>query len=51
VSVDQWTQGIREELNAKIKEMQLGLQVLTTSLDTQTKSLHMEFSTEIVATK
>jgi hypothetical protein len=50
-SVDQWTQGIREELDAKIEERQLDLQVVTTSLDTRTRRLYVKFTTEILATK
>jgi hypothetical protein len=36
------TQGLREVLNAKIQETQLGLQAVSTTLDTRTKSLHDE---------
>jgi BMFP domain-containing protein YqiC len=32
-SVNQWTQGIRKELNTKIEEMQLSLQTVMTSLN------------------
>jgi hypothetical protein len=40
-SVDQWTQGLLEELNVKVEEMQLGLQ---TSLDMWTQSLCEEIA-------
>jgi hypothetical protein len=49
---DQWTQGLREELNAKIEETQLFLQAVTTSFDTQTKKdLQGEFHCEIETTR
>jgi hypothetical protein len=51
VPVDQRTQGLHEELNAKSEGKQLGLQAVITSLDKQTKSLQEEFSTEIVDTQ
>jgi hypothetical protein len=50
VSVDQWTQGLCEEVSAKIEETQLALQAVM-SLNMQTKSLYEEFSTEIADTK
>jgi calcineurin-like phosphoesterase len=40
-SVNQGTQGLHKELNMKI-ETQLGLQVVTMSLDTWTQHLHEE---------
>jgi hypothetical protein len=51
VPVDQWAQGLYEELNIKTEETQLGLQAVTTSFYKRTKSIHEEFSAEIVDTK
>lgn len=49
--VDQWAQGLHDELNRKTEETQMGLQAVMTSLYKRTKSIHEEFSSEIVNTK
>lgn len=45
-SVDQRTQGFREEPKTKIEDTRRGLQAVTTSPDTLTKGLHEEFHFE-----
>jgi hypothetical protein len=50
-SVDQRTQGFREELKTKIEETRLCLQAVTMSPDTLTKELHEEFHSETEITR
>jgi BMFP domain-containing protein YqiC len=49
-SVEQWTQGLREELNMKIEKIKLGLHAVMTSLDIGTKKLREEFDAGTQAT-
>jgi hypothetical protein len=50
-SVDQRTQGFREELKVKIEETRLGLQAVTMSPDKLTEGLHGEFHFETEITR
>jgi hypothetical protein len=49
--IDQWTQGLHEELNTEIEKTQLGLQAVTTSLNMWTKNLRKELDMETLDMK